>query len=124
MMKKDPAVSAVIGEVLMISLVLILVPMVTVYLLNQMPEDRVPSVTIKMGSVSSSGEIHLYHKGGDWVKREQIHVTVDGAEEKNWKIPNQTFDLGDNLTLSGMSSGKRISLVVHNTVLFSGMAGS
>ncbi len=124
MIKRDPAVFPVIGEVLMISLVLILVPMVTVYLLNQMPEDRVPSVTIKMSPVGSSGDVHLYHKGGDWVKREQIRVTVDGIEEKNWKIPNKTFDLGDNLTLSGTSVGERISLVVHNAVVFSGVAGS
>lgn len=124
MRQRDPAVSAVIGEVLMISLVLILVPMVTVYLLNQMPEDRIPSVSIKMGSISSSGEVHLYHKGGDWIKKEQIHMVIDGTERNTWSIPNQTFDLGDILSLKGVSSGNRINLVVGNSVVFSGVAGS
>ncbi|PKL59597.1 MAG: type IV pilin, partial [Methanomicrobiales archaeon HGW-Methanomicrobiales-4] len=55
MMVRDSAVSSVVGEVLMIALVLILVPMVTISLMNQLPEDRVPTVTIKMGSVSQSG---------------------------------------------------------------------
>ncbi|HWQ64070.1 MAG TPA: type IV pilin N-terminal domain-containing protein [Methanospirillum sp.] len=123
-MQRDPAVSAVIGEVLMISLVLILVPMVTVFLLNQMPEDRIPSVSIKMGSVSSSGEVYLYHKGGDWIRKEQIHVIVDGIEKSTWEIPNQTFDLGDILSLKDVTSGNRINLVVHNAVVFSGVAGS
>lgn len=125
MMNRDPAVSVVIGEVLMISLVLILVPVLTVYLLNQMPEDRAPSVTVKMSPISQ-GEVHLYHKGGDWVKYGQIHITVNGAEKNDWKetFQNQTFDLGDNLTVKNVEPGSRISLVVHNSVVFSGVAGS
>ena len=85
MMKREQAISSVIGEVLMIALVLILVPMVTISLLNQLPEDRVPTVTIKMGSLSQSGELHLYHKGGDWIKQEQLKITGNGVEDTSWK---------------------------------------
>lgn len=125
-MRRDPAVSSVISEVLMIALVLILVPVVTISLMNQLPEDRVPTVTIKMGTVSQSGELHLYHKGGDWVKREDILLMVNGNEDTSWKsgFLNQTFDLGDTLTLSGVTPGTSISLVVHQAVVFSGVAGS
>jgi len=71
----------------------------------------------------SQGEVHLFHKGGDWVRKEQMRVTVDGAENPTWrdKFKNQTFDLGDNLTLSGILPRERISLVVHNAVVFSGV---
>ncbi len=126
MTRKDSAVSAVIGEILMIALVLILVPMVTISLLNQLPEDRVPTVTIKMGSLATNGELHLYHKGGDWIKREQILVTCNGVRNRSWEsqFTNQTFDLGDNLTLSGISPDIRISLVTKNAVIFSGVATS
>jgi len=126
MMVRDSAVSSVLSEVLMVALVLILVPIVTVSLLNQLPEDRVPTVTIKMGSVSQSGELHLYHKGGDWVKRGDILLTVSGNENNSWKsrFLNQTFNLGDNLTLSGVAPGTTISLVTRRAVVFSGVAGS
>ncbi|MDD1728484.1 MAG: type IV pilin N-terminal domain-containing protein [Methanospirillum sp.] len=126
MVQKESAVSAVIGEVLMIALVLILVPIVTISLLNQLPEDRVPTVTIKMGSLSQSGELHLYHKGGDWIKREQILITCNGVENRSWEsgFTNLTFDLGDNLTLSGISQDTRITFVARNAVIFSGVARS
>lgn len=126
MNRRDPAVSPVLGEVLMIVLVLILVPMVTISLLNQMPEDRTPTISIKMGSLSQAGELHLYHKGGDWVKHEDIHLTINGIEDISWRsrFLNQTFDLGDNLTLTGIAPGTTISLVTRRAVVFSGVAQS
>jgi archaeal type IV pilus assembly protein PilA len=121
---KDAAISSVIGEMLMISLVLILVPLVTVSLLNQLPEDRLPTVTITMGTISPAEELHLYHKGGDWIKTENIKVIRNGVEDKSWKnlFNNQTFDLGDNLTLSNINVGTKVNLVAKNAVVFSGVA--
>lgn len=79
-MEKDSGVSPVIGESLMIVLVLILVPIVTISLMNQLPEDRVPTVTIKMdvnvNSDHDSFNITLYHKGGDYLKKADLTVNI------------------------------------------------
>ncbi len=60
------------------------------------------------------------------MKREDILLTVNGNENTSWKsrFLNLTFDLGDNLTLSGIAPGTTISLVTHRAVVFSGVAGS
>lgn len=70
-MEKDSGVSTVLSEVLMIALVLFLVPVVTISLINQLPEDRVPTVNIKMDVNYSSDKllVTLYHKGGDYIKK-------------------------------------------------------
>jgi len=78
-MMKDPAVSSVISEVLLIALVLILVPIVTISLMNQLPEDRIPTVTILMKISPSQGPpetVILYHKGGDYIKKDDISVII------------------------------------------------
>jgi archaeal type IV pilus assembly protein PilA len=122
--KREKAVSSVISEVLLIALVLIMVPAVTVSLLNQLPEDRVSTVTIKMGTINSVEELHLYHKGGDWIKKENLKIMCNGVEDESWKnrFSNQTFDLGDNLPLSHIKPGTTVSLVAKNSVIFTGVA--
>lgn len=122
-MERDAAVSPVLSETLLIALVLILVPVVTISLMNQLPEDRVPTVTIKMGPLDH-GSITLYHKGGDWVKKESMRITRNGMEIKN-PYEKRIYDLGDPLTIeSGISEGDKISLIVKNSVVFSGIARS
>jgi len=121
---KDTAVSSVIGEVLLIALVLILVPVVTVSLMNQVPEDRTPTITILMGSLNQTGYVYFYHKGGDWVRKENIQVFRNGSKIDSARIflQNQTFDLGDKLGVSDITEGDSISIVVKNSVIFSGIA--
>ena len=122
---KDPAVSSVVSEVLLIALVLILVPIVTISLMNQVPEDRIPTVTILMGPFNDQTKsLYLYHKGGDWIKKENIHVYCNGSKVDSRRIflKNQTFDLGDSLGVSDIEEGNQISIVVKNSVIFSGIA--
>lgn len=121
---KDSAVSSVMSEMLLIALVLILVPTVTINLIQQMPEERVPTVNIMMTPIDSSGTVSFYHKGGDWIKKEDIQIMQDGSRKDSWKdiYHNRTYDLGDVITVSDVESGKPISFIVKNSVLFSGVA--
>jgi len=121
---RDTAVSSVIGEVLLITLVLILVPVVTVSLMNQVHEERTPTITILMGSLNETGYVYFYHKGGDWVRKENIQVFRNGSriDSKRIFLQKQTFDLGDKLGVSDITEGDPISIVVKNSVIFSGIA--
>ena len=123
MEKRDSGVSSVIGEMLMIALVLILVPVVTISLMNQLPEDRTPTVTIKMGPINSAGYVAFYHKGGDWIRKENIQVFRNGykIDSARLLLLNRTFDLGDELGVSELTRGDNISIVTKNAVVFSGV---
>lgn len=118
---KEDAVSSVLGEVLMIALVLVLVPVVTISLMHQLPEDRTPVVTIQAWSPDASS-VWLFHKGGDWVRVQDMRILVNGNQDWSWQAgyQNQTFDLGDRITVSGVHTGDTIGVVVKNSVVFSG----
>ena len=92
--------------------------------MNQLPEDRVPTVTIKMGTISPAGELHLYQKGGDWIKWENLKIICNGIEDKSWKnlSSNQIFDLGDCINLSKIKDNTTVTLVAKNAIVFSGVA--
>lgn len=118
-MEKDSGVSTVLSEVLMIALVLILVPVVTISLMNQLPEDRVPTVNIKMSPIIDGGEVTFYHKGGDWIKKSDIKIIQNG-EQKSFNYDKPVFDLGDKITVSGVIQNDRIDFVAKNSIIFSG----
>jgi archaeal type IV pilus assembly protein PilA len=146
MNNRESAVSSVMGEILLIALVLILVPMVTISLLNQLPEDRVSTVTIMMKiNLGSSGipeTVILYHKGGDYIKKDDISVIVRVRDSTGitretppyrkdtleFSTASQVFDLGENvqtpkITIFGdlsPDSDISVSLIAKNTVIFNG----
>jgi len=119
-MERDAAVSPVLSESLLIALVLILVPIVTISLMNQLPEDRVPTVTIKMTPLHDSS-VQLYHKGGDWIRKEDIRIYVDN-QIGNFSVKNLTFDLGDPIPVYQVSERSEIRLIAKNSVVFTGVA--
>jgi hypothetical protein len=130
----------------MIVLVLILVPVVTINLMNQLPEDRIPTVNILMKVNPDNGEpesVALYHKGGDYIKKDDISLVIrikslDGTvKEIPWfdsvslyytPSVNQVFDLGDYVKtgkiedFADLQKGSVISvaLLVKNSIIFTG----
>ena len=142
-MEKDSGVSTVLSEVLMIALVLFLVPVVTISLINQLPEDRVPTVNIKMDVNYSSDKllVTLYHKGGDYIKKSDISIIIRtnnngiiheyGPYHQNKLVFNQSgsqvFDLGDSVTNpvinTHLDAGTKIdvSLISKNSVIYPGV---
>lgn len=116
---REDAVSPVIGETLMILLVLILVPFVTISLMNQLPEERVPTVTIRMGPLIGD-TVTFYHKGGDWIKKSEIKIAQMG-DTKSFNYIKPVFDLGDTITAHNVNPDIRIDFIAKNSVIFSGV---
>jgi len=137
-------VSGVVGEMLMIGIVLVLAAVFTAQLPNYLPSERSPTVTIMMSN-DTSGNVTLWHKGGDWVKISDLKVIIknptgtppgqytytsanqgvfifvpDPAEAND----TQTFDLGGNITvISGLTFDENttITLGTDRAVLFTGV---
>jgi FlaG/FlaF family flagellin (archaellin) len=135
--KNNQAVSEVVGEMLMISLVLILVAVFSASLADHLPSERVPSVTI-MVTNDTAGNIMLWHKGGDWVKADSLRVRVfetSGAVATYTLrkspafvlVPEaDSFDLESNITVSRgqpLFGNESVSLFTDRAILFSGTIG-
>ncbi len=132
---QESGVSEVVGEMLMIGLVIILIGVFAAALGNFLPTARDPSVTILMTTDNTNGTITLWHKGGDWVKKEDLTVVVSYPNDTLQKIsssdstcfvmvPDKTvFDLGSNMTVKtgGILAGNEtVSLVTPHARIFTG----
>jgi len=132
----DTAVSEIVGEMLMLTIVLILLAVLSSSVSMYLPPPRDPGVTIRMNSSLHDGNVTLYHKGGDTLKTSEITVIVEkGTDTRRYSIHdtvNMTvigysgtinpplFDLGDSLEVSGIGNGVTISLSTSRAVIFSG----
>jgi len=136
------AVSGVVGEMLMIGIVLILAAVFTSQLPNYLPSERSPTVTIMMSN-DTSGNITLWHKGGDWVKISMLKIIVSNqtyqatyTSTKGFSgftftfvpdpaEPNSSvFDLGGNITISTgapLAGNEKVVLATDRAMLFSGV---
>ncbi len=121
----DDAVSPIISEMLLIALVLIIVPTVTISLMNQLPEDRTPVVNIQMDY--SDGSVSLYHKGGDYIQKGNIEILVNDKRLKpanlTYNSDTLTFDLGDSVKfdIEGNNGKNIVIMVAKGTVVFRGV---
>jgi len=130
----DDAASEVVGEMLMIGLVIVLIGVFAAALGNFLPTTRDPSVTILM--TNDTHNITLWHKGGDWIKKEDLTVVISYSNDTLKKIPssdvahfilvpgNKTvFDLGSNITVitgEPLKGNETISLVTPSARIFTG----
>nr|WP_319376550.1 type IV pilin N-terminal domain-containing protein [uncultured Methanoregula sp.] len=133
----NAAVSEVVGEMLMIGMVLILVCVFSASLPDYLPSERSPTVTIRMVVNDSSGQVVLWHKGGDWVKADSLKVIISNASsmesftKKSSRpfviVPDtQAFDLGGNITADcgrPLIGDEEVALATDRAVLFSGRVG-
>lgn len=132
--KSDDAVTSVVGEMLILVLAVVLVSLFAVSSMNLLPGDRGEVVEVM---VNSSNETHLvfWHKGGDWVKREDLVVTATaGGDQKSLPVVdvkdcfgNETavFDLGGKITVStsDLPSGTSydIRVATKRSLIYSGV---
>ena len=127
----DSAVSEVVGEMLMIALVIVLISVFSAVLFNFLPTDRDPSINVMM--TNDQQNVTLWHKGGDWVKIEDLTVIV-GNDTYRTSFSNQTgnfilvpnkpvFDLGSNITVqmpTYLEGNETVKLVTSRTVIYTG----
>jgi FlaG/FlaF family flagellin (archaellin) len=127
----EGGVSEVVGEMLMIGLVIVLLSVFAAALFNFLPAERDPSISILVSN-DTDGNIVLWHKGGDWVRVEDLTVIV-GTESASIPFANKTgnftllpkksvFDLGSNITVhtGGLDGDETVKLVTSHTVIFTG----
>ena len=131
--KKDAdfGVSEVVGEMLMIALVIVLISVFSATLYNFLPTDRDPSINVIMSNDQQN--ITLWHKGGDWVKFEDLTVIIGNDtsrisfSSRNGGlilVPDKTvFDLGSNITVrmpTYLEGNETVKLVTSHTVIYTG----
>jgi hypothetical protein len=134
----EPAVSTVVGELLMLSVVLVMVGALVVQSGALMPAGRAPVVTVLMNATTGEGgSVTLWHKGGDYVEITTMKVVAGGCEyslsgpntfrvfNARGKVANRIFDLGGWIEITGvkLKAGDTVRLSTPETVLFTGTVG-
>ncbi|MEG3055909.1 MAG: type IV pilin N-terminal domain-containing protein [Methanoculleus sp.] len=132
--QQDDAISSVVGEMIMITLVIILVALFATSAFSMIPGGREVNVDVVMKNVSGDTTVVFWHKGGDWVEGKDLVVVVIGEEGKRTEYtdfslfgadgkPKDTFDLGGRLVVEEveLKSGDIMRLVTQKTVIYSGV---
>ena len=138
----EDCVSEVVGEMLMIGLAIILISVFASVAGNFLPSAHDPVITILVTN-DTLGNATLWHKGGDWVRADELEVivgddefrpkfhynrTYTDPEDQFLLVPaKDTFDLGSSITIRGKLALNRdfgrndtISLVTPRARIFSG----
>ena len=116
----------------MIGLAILLISAFASVLGNFAPAARDPGITVMM--THDTGNVTLWHKGGDWIKAEDLMVII-GNDSSRMNYPatdgefvlvpaKQTFDLGSNITIrtgTTFAGDETISLVTARAKIFSGV---
>ncbi|MBN2735281.1 MAG: type IV pilin N-terminal domain-containing protein [Methanomicrobiaceae archaeon] len=130
--RREEAVSPVIGEMLMLSLVLILASLFAVSASQYIPQDREPSLNVMIGESSDNHNITLWHKGGDTISKRDIKVIFSNETKRlteyygNITINNDTSSMnfmpGDYMEVSTTADirGYTVQMVVSKSVIFFG----
>lgn len=130
--KSDDAVTSVVGEMLILVLAVVLVSLFAVSSMNLLPGERGEVVEVMMNS-SNTTHLVFWHKGGDWVKSEDIVVTATANGTQNPLsienvldcFGNQTsvFDLGGSISVSvpSPSGTYDIRVATQRSVIYSGV---
>ena len=128
---KDDAVSSVVGEMLLLTIVLILTAVFAVSAFSFLPGDREDIVDVD--AEISDDRITFWHKGGDAVPKDRLKVSVyDGVNPrdvtvtslKNYAdVATSVFDLGGRYTVSvsSLSTGDDIRLSTDRTIIYTGV---
>ena len=129
--RNSRAVSEVVGEMLMIALVIVLLSVFSSALYNFLPTERDPSINILM--TNDRQNITLWHKGGDWVKTEDLsdivmndtsRISFSSRSGNLILVPNKAvFDLGSNITVqipASLEGNETVKLVTPHTVIYTG----
>jgi len=133
--RKDDAVSEVIGAVLLISIVVIAVSIIGVVLWSQPPPQKIPSLSVSISN--SSCNVTLIHGGGDTVENTYIALLVDGIDHTNsfikpgTGVPWTSWENGETLeyapSYTCLLTPQRVDIVYHagtsRTILTSGYFG-
>jgi hypothetical protein len=125
---RDDAVTELVGEMLMLTIVLIMMAVFASSASDVLPPARDPSVTILQDKPGS--EVLLYHKGGDAIPWSELRIIVDGVDKKEncglngpaTPDPDDLFDLGGYIYIPPSVAGtdSHIKLATFRAVIWTG----
>ena len=129
---RDDAVSSVVGEMLLLTIALILTAVFAVSAFSFLPGDREDIVDVD--AVVRGSTITFWHKGGDAVPKDQLTAAVyNGVNTRTVTVTSlknatgsntSVFDLGGSYTVSvsSLTSGDEIRLSTDRTIIYTGVA--
>ena len=107
-------VSEIIGAILLIMIVVAAVALIGVVLFSQQTPGEIPNINFMTGT-DNSGNLYLYHNGGDALKKGEFAVRVDGVIKPYTISDNSdTWSLGTNLKVLGVPSGTHSVAIIYN----------
>lgn len=116
MLRDDAAVTPTIGEILMVSVTVLMAAVVVAYALGIGPSKTAPKTSISAVGVDVAQDyVKLTHQGGDSLSLYDTKVTVEQKNERIiWTKANRSnllvFTPGDSIYVYTNSSGKGIYL--------------
>ena len=141
MMRKDDAVSGVVGEMLMLSVVVILAALFAIAAMSFLPGEReeVVDITADFSDLHLGNTIVFTHRGGDVIAGSDLKVQVyrglNPLSDTSFKIYEgatcsegegeeiQVFNLGDRIVLTAADSfisGDEIRITTEKSIIYSG----
>ena len=104
-----------IGSFLLISIVVLAVAIVAMVLFSQTTPQKIPNVNFMVGT-DNSGNLYLYHNGGDSLSVGQFDILVDNTPVTNYHISDGStnWSLGNNIVVNGIPSGSHSVVLVYN----------
>ncbi|SES64977.1 Protein of unknown function [Methanococcoides vulcani] len=94
-------VSEIIGEMLKLSIMVVLVTLFSIGVFEMLPEERVPYVEIEIINVNGSS-LDISHVGGDVLKANEISIHIKNASG------SFIYELPDNNTIWMYNSTTRV----------------
>ena len=115
--RERPAVSEVVGSLILVGFTMIGIVLVGLLLLANQPATKVPSVNLIISN--QSGTIFIYHKGGDPLSSDQFRILVDGGDQ----TPNFTlmspgtwpWSVGETLSNVSPNMPARVVVILNMT---------
>lgn len=125
---KNDGLTSVVGEMLLLGIVIILVSLVAMSAFNLLPGERETITEVVMEYQKGTNNISFWHKGGDWVLKQDLRVTLNSVEVNgettltNWEGKSvDVFDLGGCYTIkTDTIPVGEIRLVTTGSILYSG----
>ncbi|MDO9324723.1 MAG: type IV pilin N-terminal domain-containing protein [Methanoregula sp.] len=105
-------VSEIIGAVLLISIVVAAVALIGIFLFSQQTPEKIPNINFMTGT-DNSGNLYLYHNGGDSLKKGEFAVKIDGNLTP-YELSDGTWSLGESLTFKNVPPGVHSVAIIYN----------
>jgi FlaG/FlaF family flagellin (archaellin) len=126
LIKKENAVSPVVGVLLLLGILLILsITVFTISLALASTDGRPPqsSISVQSYAETSSADIKIQHKGGDRLVAGDWWISiVPAGESPDYRRSSTDFTVGDQIITSTLTSGEGSYIITNSTISTDGSA--